>query len=183
MFMNSWRHHIHVLGHSVMEDGCYGDYLMTTFRRSTLWTQPTSITILYYLYYFIRKVKVICYRDRKTTNLYQLVYTERSWTQPFILTSYHYDIRSRDSSVGIVTDYGLDGSGFETQHYKIFLFSTASRPALGPTQPPVQSVSETRSPGVKRYMREADHSPPLSTEWMVELYLHSPTCLHGTVFN
>jgi hypothetical protein len=30
-----------------------------------------------------------------------------------------------------------------------------SRPALGPTQPPVQGV-----PGVKRPKREVDHSPP-----------------------
>jgi hypothetical protein len=38
--------------------------------------------------------------------------------------------RSRDSLVG----YGLDDREFESrQRLEIFLFSTASRPALGPT--------------------------------------------------
>jgi hypothetical protein len=43
------------------------------------------------------------------------------------------------SSVGIVTDYGLDGPGIESQWGRDFLHM--SRPALGPTQPPVQWVS------------------------------------------
>jgi hypothetical protein len=59
---------------------------------------------------------------------------------------------------------------------RIFLFTTASRTALGPTQPPIQWVPGALSLGVKRLGREADHSHPSSTEvkeW-VELYLHSP---------
>jgi hypothetical protein len=47
---------------------------------------------------------------------------------------------------------------------KTFLFSTASRPALGPTQPPIQWVPGVLSPGVKRQGREADHSPQTSAE-------------------
>ena len=42
------------------------------------------------------------------------------------------------SSVGIATDYGLDGPGIESRWGKIF---RPSRPPLGPTQPPVQWVS------------------------------------------
>jgi hypothetical protein len=42
----------------------------------------------------------------------------------------------------------------------ISLFATASRPALGPNQPPTQWVSELLSPGVKRPVREADHLLP-----------------------
>jgi len=42
---------------------------------------------------------------------------------------------------------------------EIFLFTTAPRPALGPTQPPLQRI-----PGVKRPGREADRSPPSSAE-------------------
>jgi hypothetical protein len=44
----------------------------------------------------------------------------------------------------------------------IFLFSTAARPALGPTQPPIQWVPEALSLGVKMPRREADYSRPYS---------------------
>ena len=44
----------------------------------------------------------------------------------------------RDSSVGIATDYGLDGPGSNPGGDQTFL---PSRPALGLTQPPVQWVS------------------------------------------
>jgi hypothetical protein len=61
--------------------------------------------------------------------------------------------------------FGLGDSGFESwQGLAIFLFTTASRPALGPTQPPIQWVSGILSLGVKRPGREADHSPPSSAE-------------------
>jgi hypothetical protein len=55
----------------------------------------------------------------------------------------------------------------------IFLFTTAFRTVLGPTQPPIQGLFPLR---VKRMGREADHSPPPSAEMKecVELYLHSP---------
>jgi hypothetical protein len=44
----------------------------------------------------------------------------------------------RDSSVGIATRYGLDGPGIESRWGRDF--SQPSRPAPGPTQPPVQWV-------------------------------------------
>jgi hypothetical protein len=50
------------------------------------------------------------------------------------------------------------------QGLQIFLFTTASRPALGPTQPPIRWVPGALSLGIKRPGREADHSPPSSTE-------------------
>ena len=46
------------------------------------------------------------------------------------------------SSVGIVTDYGLEGPGSNPDVEEIF---RPSRPALGSTQPPVKSV-----PGLSR---------------------------------
>ena len=49
----------------------------------------------------------------------------------------------RDSAVGIATRYGLYGPGIEFQWGRDFPHS--SRPALGPTQPPVQWV-----PGLSR---------------------------------
>jgi hypothetical protein len=51
--------------------------------------------------------------------------------------------RGRDSSIGIVTRYGLEGPGIESRCGRDF--PHLSRPALGPTQPPVQWV-----PGLSR---------------------------------
>jgi hypothetical protein len=44
------------------------------------------------------------------------------------------------------------------------VFATASRPALGPTPSPIEWVPGALSLGVKRPVREADHSPPSSDE-------------------
>jgi hypothetical protein len=41
-----------------------------------------------------------------------------------------------------------------------FLFTTVSRPAVGPTQPPIQWVSWALTPWVRLPVREADQSPP-----------------------
>jgi len=49
------------------------------------------------------------------------------------------------SSVGIVTDYGMDGLGSNSGGDKIFRLS---RHALGPTQPPVQTGTGS-FPGVE----------------------------------
>jgi hypothetical protein len=76
-----------------------------------------------------------------------------------------------------VLDYGLDDRGFDSrQGLGIFLSTMISRPALRPTQPPIQWVPWALSLGVKRLVREANHSPPSSAEVKecVELYLHSP---------
>ena len=47
-------------------------------------------------------------------------------------------IVGRDSSVGIATCYRLDGPGIESLWGLDFPYT--SRPALGPTQPPIQWV-------------------------------------------
>jgi hypothetical protein len=57
--------------------------------------------------------------------------------------------------------YELDDSGVRVSAgVGNFLFTTASRPALGSTQPPIQWVPGALSLEVKRPGREADHSPP-----------------------
>jgi hypothetical protein len=71
-------------------------------------------------------------------------------------------LRRRD---GVALGYGLDDRGFESlQGLGIFLFTTASRTALGPTQPPLQCVPGVLSLAVKRPGRRADNSPPFSAE-------------------
>jgi hypothetical protein len=67
--------------------------------------------------------------------------------------------------------------GFEYRRgMEISLFTTASRTALVPTQPPIQLVPGALSLGVKRPGLEADYSPPSSAEVKecMELYIHSP---------
>jgi hypothetical protein len=68
---------------------------------------------------------------------------------------------SRESSVIIAT--GL--SGFDSwQRQEMFLYSTASIPALEPTQPPVQLMPGVLSSRKNQPGLETDHSPPSSDE-------------------
>jgi len=85
---------------------------------------------------------------------------------------------------GTVLGYGLDDQWFMSwQGLGIFLFTTMSRPALGPTQPLIQWVPGVISLGVKKLGCEADHSPPPSAEVKnVWSYISTPpVCLHGIV--
>jgi hypothetical protein len=90
-----------------------------------------------------------------------------------------YLSKSHDSSVGIALDYGLDDRGSRV------LFTTVSRTALGPIQPPIRWVPGAFSLGAKRPGREADHSPPSSAEiknaWSYTS--NPPIRLHGVVLS
>jgi hypothetical protein len=74
----------------------------------------------------------------------------------------------RDSLVGIVTRYGLDGLVRESHRGHDFPHS--SRPALG-------HIHEVSFPGVKRPGRGVNHPPTSSAEVKerVELYFYSPS--------
>jgi hypothetical protein len=67
----------------------------------------------------------------------------------------------------------------------LFLFATAPRTALGPTQLPIQWVTGDLPLGVKQPEREADHSPPYSAEVKNEWsYTSSPPIrLNGMMLN
>jgi len=80
--------------------------------------------------------------------------------------------RNWDSSVGIATQYELDGPGIESRW--------GARPSapvqMAPEAHPASYTMGTGSfPGVKRPGRGADHPPPSSTKVKerVELYLYS----------
>jgi hypothetical protein len=65
----------------------------------------------------------------------------------------------------VATGWAIGVLGFDSRRgLGIFLFTTASRSAQGPTQPPIQWVPGSLSLGVERLGREADHSPPSSAE-------------------
>jgi hypothetical protein len=80
------------------------------------------------------------------------------------------------NKVGIATGYGLDnwGVGVQVLGGKNFHFSMSSRPALRTTQPPIQWVPGTLSPGVKRQGRKADHSPPTSAK-VKKMWIYTST--------
>ena len=59
------------------------------------------------------------------------------WSISTILDCYIYLLFGPGSSVGIATEYGLDGPGSNPGGDEIF---RPSRPALGPSQPPAQWV-------------------------------------------
>jgi hypothetical protein len=95
-------------------------------------------------------------------------------------------VRNGDSSVGIAMGYGLDDRGFVSgRGWEFFLFTTASRPALGPTQPLIKRVQGALSLGVKQPGREADHSAPSSAEVKNEwsYTFHSTLRLHDLVLS
>jgi hypothetical protein len=75
---------------------------------------------------------------------------------PFVLclvVFLHFHLISCGSSGSVVSDYGLDDRAIEVRsptEAEDFPLAPASRPAMGPTQPPIQCVPGVLSPGVKR---------------------------------
>jgi len=80
----------------------------------------------------------------------------------------------RDSSVGIVSSYGLDGPGIESQWRRYFSAPVQTCPGAHPAPYTMSTGSFT---GVKRPGLGVDHPPTSSAEFKerVELYLYSPS--------
>ena len=74
-------------------------------------------------------------------------------------------VLGRDSSVGLATRYGLGDPGIESRWGRGFPHS--SRPALGPTRPPIKWVPGLYR-GVKRPGRGVDHLPHLARRFKKE---------------
>jgi hypothetical protein len=73
-------------------------------------------------------------------------------------------------------------SRFDPRQGQIFLLAPASRPALGPTQPPIQWVPGVLAPGVKQGRRVTltTHPHLVPRLRMSRNYTSSPPmCLHG----
>jgi hypothetical protein len=85
------------------------------------------------------------------------------------------------SSVSIVSGYGLDHRAIEVRSSAeakgFFLLASVSRPALRPTQPPVQRVQGVLSPGVKcgRGVTLTTHPLLVTRSGMSRSYISSPT--------
>jgi hypothetical protein len=80
---------------------------------------------------------------------------------------------------GWVTGDGLDDRGVGVRvPVGSIIFSTSSRLAQRPTQPPIQWVPAHLSPGVKRPGREVDHSSRTSAE-IKKIWIYTSTPLYA----
>jgi hypothetical protein len=88
----------------------------------------------------------------------------------------------------MATGYGAGrprGQSLSPVRDKNFHFSSSSRLAVEPTQPFIQLVPETLSPGVMRHGREAEYTPQTTAE-VKKTWIYTSTSsirLHGVVLN
>jgi hypothetical protein len=95
-----------------------------------------------------------------------------------IVWSHYQATTSRNSAVGVATDYRLNyrGGGVRVSVWARFFLSTSCRTVLGPTQPPIQWVAGALSSKIKRPRRKAGHSLPTSAE-VKNMWIYKYICL------
>jgi hypothetical protein len=102
--------------------------------------------------------------------------------ETLLLIKFILVIRNEEEPVyisGTALGYGLDDRWVESrQRLGSFLFTTASKQALGLTQPPIQWVPGDLSLEVKRPGRQADQSPPSSADVKNAWNYASPPPIH-----
>jgi hypothetical protein len=133
-----------------------------------VWT-ATHRTLVYFKLVKIGLIYMICSRYRTNHEL--------NWRDICI---FRILIRSRDGSVGIAADYRLDDRGWIPDKGKRF-FSTPQRPD-GHWCPPSLLSNRYRGQSGRR-VKLIIHLHLVPRSRMVELYLHSPTCLNGVALN
>jgi hypothetical protein len=149
----------------------YGD--LTPWSRVVEKPTDTQPVKIFPSFYGTQRFIIVYKRDR------QWSLSWARWIQSTASHPFHSDILSvlRWNEItynnwepwylsGIALGYGLDDRGFESrQGLGICLFTTASRPALGPRRLPIQWVAGALYLGIKRPGREPDQTPPSSAEF------------------
>jgi hypothetical protein len=115
------------------------------------WKQPSYLTkVILRLMQYVVCFQTLCIKVYHIcTTLQRNAYSVNIWffyTTCAVYKSDRFDFKfyyyfysmGRDSSVGIATRYRLEGPGIESRWGPDYLHP--SRPALGPTQPPIQLV-------------------------------------------
>jgi hypothetical protein len=124
-----------------------------------LWDRSRSLTFRFITHNHLVGLKIASAYSRKSLNNSRRSYPSELRTSqntiPLrggIAQWYSTELRAGWSAVRFPTGTGN------------FLFTTTSRPALGPTQTPILWVPEALSLGLKGQGREDDHLPPYSAE-------------------
>jgi hypothetical protein len=150
------------------------------FNGVAIWIFPRTpsygascLTLSHYLY---PQLHTTFFKDPEK---YTARYLQRYFSTPTVktfFTSLHKDIRNRDSVVGIAISYGQSGRTSSPGGFKDLLHVVQTGSGVKPTSYPMGTGA--LSQGVKRPGREADHSPPASSE-VKKMWIYTPTPPHA----